>query len=486
MEILRNGTQRVRWYWFLMLLLAACQQTPPSDSPTPTLTDPAQSIFQVESTGTAVPTPTAVPTKTAVPTPIPTKMVASTAVPTETATPTPISTQTVTPTAIPTEETHFQLTATLPDPIQRLWLAPDGRPWAVTANALYAYRDGEWQVEQQGSAIILGQDSEGRAWVMLDTALAVYTAEEWQRYGPAWDAAALTNPEDGVTGLAVDRQGRVWVAHGRNGLHRFDPAAQQWQTLRAADLGYPPPPDEDIEFAAYDPHLFFTGAALDSFGDVWVSACPLLVWEDGPISHELRDGNGVRWFDGHSWGGPDITANRCVWGVSADGLGRVWIAGPKNDLWSGEDDFIRYVPEGGWERPSIPHDEALYGDRPHFVSRVWLDGDVAWLFVEYRGGASFPAPAVYVGQDGRWQTVADELGGTIAFGGNGEAWVWVTDIAMVGDKTLFGLQHFQNGMWTAVPTPPDLFDFDMLLLVDGNGRLWITGSDNVSIWHYDP
>lgn len=64
----------------------------------------------------------------------------------------------------------------------------------------------------------------------------------------------------------------------------------------------------------------------------------------------------------------------------------------------------------GWERPSIPHDEALYGDRPHFVSRVWLDGDVAWLFVEYRGGASFPAPAVYVGQDGRWQTVADELG----------------------------------------------------------------------------
>lgn len=57
---------------------------------------------------------------------------------------------------------------------------------------------------------------------------------------------------------------------------------------------------------------------------------------------------------------------------------------------------------------------------------------------------------------------------------------------MVGDKTLFGLQHFQNGMWTAVPTPPDFFDFDMLLLVDGNGRLWIAGSDNVSIWHYDP
>ena len=463
---------------FILLLLTACQ---PAATNLPAETAVAHPTA-ISHTATATTTMTAVATAVSPSAATTTPTATATATATKTATATATKTATATAT-----KTAFQQDASFPGPIQQLWLAPDGRPWAITDAALYVYRDGEWIAEQQGSVTILGEDDEDRVWVLLDDALAVYTAAAgWQRYGPAWDTLALNNPEDNVSGLAVDHQGRVWVAHGRNGLHRFDPAAQLWQTLYAADLGYGPPPDEEMDFASYDPHLAFTDVVLDSFGNIWVSACPLLVWEDGPITQQIRDGDGVRWFDGAGWNGPDATTARCVWDMAVDQQGRVWFAGPKNDLWSGSDDFMRYAPDSGWEWLPVPENEELLGERPSFVSRIWLDdGGAPWLFVERRGGASFPAPGLYFEQNGRWQTVADELGGSITFGANAEAWVWAWDILVVGDDVLTGLHRFQNGVWTAVPTPPDLFNRDTLLLVDGDGRLWLTGPDGTSIWYYN-
>ncbi|WP_420629176.1 hypothetical protein [Candidatus Leptofilum sp.] len=203
--------------------------TSPTNPPTISQTQPTQ-------TPTTEPTATTLPTETPTPTQEPTAV--STKIPINTATPEPTAapTETAVPYSI-VQDTTFPS-----QPIEQLWVSPaTGRTWVTTATSLYTFADGSWQEAQPHHAIILGNDHETRTWFWLGDTLAYFGEHEgWQGVGPALDTSSLTNPEDEIEDLAVDDAGHVWIAHGRNGLHRFDPTSQQWETLRGEDVGYAP------------------------------------------------------------------------------------------------------------------------------------------------------------------------------------------------------------------------------------------------------
>jgi hypothetical protein len=102
-----------------------------------------------------------------------------------------------------------------------------------------------------------------------------------------------------------------------------------------------------------------------------------------------------------------------------------------------------------------------------------------------RAAASFPPPSVYFWQDGRQQTLADALGGNIAFALNDEVWVYAWELLAYNDELLSGLQHYQDVIWTEIPIPPHLFNPDTMMAVDGNDRLWLTDPDGKSLYYYD-
>ena len=332
-----------------------------------------------------------------------------------------------------------------------------------------------------------------RVWALLngDSTLAFYTSTDgWQAYGPGWSVDFLSNPEDDIQGMVVDERGGVWIAHGRNGLHQFDPAAGQWTTLRAAEVGYVPPPTSNDDYMRYDPHLSFNGIGLDDFGNVWTAACSLRLFEDGPYLKMMGDGDGARWFDGKTWAGPAETTARCIWDIDVDDQGKVWLAGPKNDLWTGEYDYIRFDgDDGSWQRLPVPTDE-MYRDRPRFVGSVQFDTlGKPWIWVETRGGASFPQPVPYYQDGDRWVKLLDELIGHIYFGPDGEVWLYVYDAFQEGEGWLQGLFRYQDGRLDLGPISlaeiNDLVNGETMV-ADGYGRLWFMGKDEVTLWYYQP
>jgi streptogramin lyase len=361
-------------------------------------------------------------------------------------------------------------------PVEELWIAPDGHLWVDSEAGLWEYTE-ENVLRPRTQTLhvqILGADGNGRIWALFDNGSSVayhVSGTDWRRFTAqeGWEPA----PEISLgSGIATDRLGRVWFALGRAGLRRFDPADNQWTVLRAADVGYAQPPVESGDFWAYAPHLAFTDVVEDSFGNIWVSACPVIEYSDGPFATRFGSGEGVRWFDGTGWAGSDAAAERCVIDIGVDGNGRIWLAGPQNDLWTGYNDFIRYDPNGGvWDSLPVPKDEERYSGRPAFVSRILFDAaNTPWLLVEIRGGASFPLPALYKMQDDGWSLEMMETPGKVVFDPAGRLWVADYNRLLIGE--------------TAVPLPFKMMTPDAFV-VDGNGRVWIAGAAGLTLWHYD-
>ena len=372
-----------------------------------------------------------------------------------------------------------------PVAVERLWVAPDGHPWALTEAGAYRLAANGWALIWAGPVTPLGADASGRAWAWLDgqATLATYDAATgWQPLGPGRPEGAETIG-DPVTGFVVDEQGSAWIARGRDGLWQFDAATGAWTIWRGGDVGFSPPPVSEDPFAAYAPELYFTAVAVDRLGGVWAAACPMLVYADGPLPWQLRDGEGARRFDGELWYGIDVAVDRCLWDIAVDGEGRVWLAGPRNDLWSGANDFLRYGVEAGWEQLPVPANEALFGDRPRFVSQVRFDrAGNPWLWVETRGGASFPAPGLYTSLGGDWITVMDAFLGTAAFGPDGNAWLFGIEayLSQAGrlDRELL---WYRQMVGEVVPLDADRIRPESMV-VDGEDRVWFVGADGQTLW----
>jgi hypothetical protein len=369
--------------------------------------------------------------------------------------------------------------------VERLWVAPEGTLWALGAAGSYTLAEDGWASLWPGSVTPLGSDASERVWAWLDgaTTLATYGAVDgWQILGPG-RPEGLEPVGDPVTGFAVDPLGYAWVARGRDGLWQFDPASATWTIWRANDVGFSPPPVSDDAFAAYAPTLYFTDVAVDSLGGVWIAACPMLIYEDGPVPWQLRDGEGARRQYGEAWIGIDVAFERCIWDIAMDGEGRVWLTGPPNDLWTGPNDLLRYGAEAGWESVPVPADEDRYGDRPRFVSEIRFDTTgLPWIWVETRGGASFPAPALYMWLNENWVTVMDEFHGTVAFGPDGNAWLfgeeaYLTQAGVLNRELLW----YRQMLGDVVPVDADQIRPETMV-VDGKDQVWFVGADGRSLW----
>ncbi len=440
-------------------------------------TEPAR-LTPVDTAPSGTPLPAAITTPTLAPSSSPT------AAPSGTPTMAPIAAPTLSPTPI-TAAGFRQDTGFPPVAVERLWAAPDGQPWALTAAGAYRLAEDGWAQIWAGPVTPLGADASGRAWAWLDgqATLATYGATTgWQPLGPGRPEGTDTSG-DPVTGFVVDARGNAWIARGRDGLWQFDMETGAWTIWRGDDVGFSPPPVSEDSFAAYAPELYFTAVAVDRLDGVWVAACPLLIYEDGPIPWQIRDGEGARRFDGEAWHGIDVAADRCLWDIAVDGEGGVWLAGPRNDLWTGANDFLRYGVETGWEQLPVPANEALFGDRPRFVSQVRFDrAGNPWLWVETRGGAHFPAPGLYTSLGGDWITVMDEFLGTVAFGPDGNAWLFGVEayLSQAGrlDRELL---WYRQMVGEVVPLDADRVRPESMV-VDGEDRVWFVGADGQSLW----
>ncbi len=412
------------WVCLLVIVtLSACHTAVTTPTPTQIARATDMAVFPTATDTAHPPTatshilPTNTPTATRRPTQTPTTA------PIFTATPTVASSLTNTPPPAPTE-VGFHLADFAKFPVQEMWIAPSGHLWVDSEVGLWEYTtENVFRQRTQTMFVqILGADTDGRIWVLFDEGQRIayhISGTEWASFGveTGWESAVGHVHSDIVT----DSQGGLWLALGQDGLRHFDTQNQQWTTLRAADVGFAPPPAESGDGWSYAPHLSFTDVVIDSFGNVWTAACPVRMFTDGPIATQFGSGEGARWFNGAEWAGSEQIADRCVMDLEMDGNGRIWLSGKQNDLWTGNNDFVRYDPQGGvWEHLPVPTDEARYEGRPVFVSEMGFDSaGNAWLLVEVRGGASFPLPMLFRQQNDNWVLAVAEQTGNIWFDAGG-------------------------------------------------------------------
>lgn len=171
--------------------------------------------------------------------------------------------------------------------------------------------------------------------------------------------------------------------------------------------------------------------------------------------------------------------------MALEGNGRVWLAGPGNDLWAGENDLARYDPEGGvWEFLPPPEASPMFQDRPRFGHVLTRDETGRlWLHVARRGGASSPPDGVYYWQNGAWRPFLEMLAGEMAFGPGGDVWVWI-EPGYAPDTDPEGLARYRDGTWQEYPYPGTA-SAAAGLAVDGEGRVWFYhGGDPQTLWYY--
>lgn len=489
--------QRIGRGWPVLLLLvagllAACGEAvaPPTAAPVAVAVSPTQvAVTSVVNTPSITASPSPL-----LRTPAGNSATATRPAATATAIPTPTTTASVTATATislsPVPTVPFQVAGQVAGEIGALWPAAGGAVWVLATDGLYAATSGGiTRLSERVPVAVLGEDGTGRTWVLFDggATVAAYAAGRWTFYGPeaGWEAAPAAVFGRGEAGV-VDRQGRVWLALGRAGLRRLDPAAGSWQTLRGADIGYGPPPAGEAGFFAYDERLAFTAVAVDNFGNVWVSACAVRVTEEGPFPLLLGEGQGVRWFDGEGWAGPAESGGRCVQDIEVDGSGRVWLAGRENDLWEGNV-FVRYEPDPGqWVEEPVPESEADFAENPRFAGDFWFDGGGRpWMRVERRGGATFPPDAVYYEEGDAWVPFLSLLPGRMAGRTDGILWLFleVSGGTPAGELAP-GLYRYEAGRFAPVAFAGEVID-PATMVVDAAGRAWFAGRDGRSVWYYE-
>jgi WD40 repeat protein len=357
---------------------------------------------------------------------------------------------TSTPTPAPPSAGAFYLVSGLPfSEVNHLWVAPDGQLWLATGSGVFIWQDEEWEQVYEGMANrILGLDADQRPWVLLDEGwhIGAYAGSGWSIYGPeqGWSHGNARQ-------VLSDRRGWVWANTGQD-LRYFDPVNTSWTTLSLSDVGFEPPPPEDL-----DQVFGITDMALDNAGNLWIGGCG----RSGAVGFLSQ---GVRWFDGLAWNSSPDTAEECVNDIEVDAAGRVWMGGFYG--------LIMYDPAAqGWSEFPLPG-----WDRPQLVNQVELDpnGNPWVSFTRFGGAGPWHSDAVFYLQDGEWQAAFDpgiDMPIRFSFGPDGTAWI------------LAGGGVYRPTADQPEPMGPP--DFGKQLAIDGAGRVWVLG-DHKGLWRLDP
>ena len=339
--------------------------------------------------------------------------------------------------------------------IRSLWVDPGGQLWIASEAGIFVHQEGDWEMIYQGPVEkILGADASGVVWAILDgeTRIAAYDhSHTWQVYGAqqGWTIPAGTaylSPGYG-DGLITDPQGRVWLATGRDEVRVFDPESLTWEVLSANHLGFTPASEE-----GYQGH-FLTDVELSRSEKVWVADC---IGEG-----ESLNGQGIRWTDGEEWFDAPDTAAECVQDIEMDASGKMWVGG--------FDALLMYDPDlGYWTRYPLPP-----WDRPQLVTEIDLDADGAPSVevMQYGGAGPLGTFVRYhlVGEE--WEKDFEGWFSSLAFGEPGVAW-------LCSEGTIFRMERGKTEEVGVIP------GIQCDILVDGNGRVWI--SDFSDLWWFDP
>lgn len=359
------------------------------------------------------------------------------------------------------------------------WVDPAGRYWLATAGDLYIYETPNWLPMNQTFVRIFGVDAESRIWGGNSFTAAYYPLNEaeplWHEFGEEaqWEPGLVgpISPLDFGHGETVvtDKIGRVWLI--RNGdVHLFNPQYNTWAVLQAEFSFESAIGDDDSQ------EQFVTDAAVDSFGNVWVSHCA--------NQGLLFTGEGARWFDGETWSGSPELAEWCILDIEVDSIGRVWLAG-----W---EVLLRYDPaDGSWTSLDLPP-----WQNPLMVTDLTLDRqDNPWIGVIKGTGANWQGGSGrYHWVNGTWQSDFAEyeaiygrelfsgpfaaISSDLAVAPNGD--VWICD-----SGTIYRFSPSHYGLFSQVAP----FDWEAVcqIEVDGYGRVWLAHiGAGLPIWYYDP
>lgn len=199
-QMLFQHFRQIHSLWPALFILAACSRVAPANvvnTPvlmpafTPTLPATATAVAPEPTPAPATPlSPTSLPPSPPISSPEPTA-----AAPINAATPTGLAP------AAAGEPVEIDFVETQPNPYWQIYTRTDESSDFVT------------------DLII---DNVGRKWIGSSTGLSVFDDRRWRRYTSANGLLA-----DGVSALAVDPAGAIWVGYDGDGLSRFD--GQQWQ-----------------------------------------------------------------------------------------------------------------------------------------------------------------------------------------------------------------------------------------------------------------
>jgi hypothetical protein len=347
--------------------------------------------------------------------------------------------------------------------IRSLEIAPDGTIWLWTSEGLATSIEGVWMLHPQEDSTLIGFDKAGRAWATFDKGQTIssWDGKAWTSYGEesGWTSTEVlrrAGPYSTVSEeIVIDGRGWTWLVT-RQDVRVFD--GQSWSIYGPEDVGYTPTEDMIEQGFWY----WLVDLALDSTGDIWVTDCAWM--GPGPV------GQGARWFNGEEWQGQDspVVATGCVMDIEIDDAGRIW-AGVDGSLW-------RYTLGEGWTEFPHPDPNPEWGGRRWgWIASIDLAPQgIPWVVMSPCGGASCDSGifVLFRVKDGTWTEIAGQSWGGLAFDASGGAWFCNNE----------GLHHVMEETRELYPLPGEGF---CSVKTDPFGRLWLTVSDQPSLWVYD-
>ena len=276
--------------------------------------------------------------------------------------------------------------------------------------------------------------------------------------GASWAAAGAGRTSTAAGPIAVDRDGRVWVADYHypgpvgDGVSVYDGA--RWRTYTAADAA----------------PLSGTGNP-DNPATTWVSNTPQAIVAAPDGSVWVATEGGLARFDGATWVafGRDETGLTTPDSLAVGPEGTAWATG-----YACEGSPVRVARFDGRSWTSFGPEEGL----PTALPNGCLSASVAATgerVVVVAGGVAYRLAGK------RWERVWPE---PAAISGPADPWSFV---AVSGDElwaTRDGLWHWQAGDWVSGPTDaglPEVPGGFARLATGPDGRVWLAGDQGIAV-----
>lgn len=316
----KSHTTRMKYTWFLLMLLCLMGCEPLEVQVTPSVMPPVRP--------------------------------SSTPLPTTTQAATPVATQLHTPTPIQVSAGSFDLLAVLKpewtlNAVQDFSVAVDGSLWLATDRSfLRLDADGTHPSQTVFLDTLLGLDSAGRGWVLSvdETVIRQWDGTVWTDYDARHGWAPISPLFRGPLQpqLLTDISGQTWLATAWD-VRRFDGA--RWLVFNAEEMKIALPYRKALATT-------FRIALGGSANSVWVGGCD---WQEGkPVG-----GGGLSYFDGSDWKAvllPPGVRTGCISALQAGTDGQVWV-GLDASLWAydpSKKSWRQYIP------PPLANDTSRY------------------------------------------------------------------------------------------------------------------------------